>query len=229
MSGIAVENLEKTYPGTAEPAVGGVTLTVEPGEVFGLLGPNGAGKSTIIGACTTRVIPSAGHVRIGTIDIAADPVGAKRRIGVMPQYSTLDRSVSVWENLYLHCRYFGMAAPAARARSDELLDLFSLAGHRKDLGGPDMEALSELDPVIRWQLMRDCSVSGSLSGGRSAKRGGDGPVRWSRLGPRSPALTSRRADVERRAAPCGQLTGGRAAVPPPKHDQQGRDRHVANR
>ena len=133
MSRIAIENLEKTYPGSAQPAVGGVTLTVEPGEVFGLLGPNGAGKSTIIGVCTTRVIPSAGHVRIGPIDIVADPVGAKRRIGIMPQYSTLDRSVSVWENLYLHCRYFGLAAPAARARSDELLGLFSLAGHREDL------------------------------------------------------------------------------------------------
>ncbi len=133
MSGISVEDLVKIYPGSTQPAVDGVNLAVNPGQVVGLLGPNGAGKSTLIGACTTRVRPTTGHVRIGSTDVATDPVAAKRRIGVMAQHNTLDRAVSVWENLYLHCRYFGIAARTARARANELLADFSLDDHRDAL------------------------------------------------------------------------------------------------
>ncbi len=127
MSGIDVEALSKVYPGAAAPAVDGVSLTVAPGQVFGLLGPNGAGKSSLVGACTTRVLPTAGRVRLAGIDVATDPIAAKRNLGVVPQHNTLDRSLSVWENLYLHCRYFAVPAAAARARADELLDTFQLA------------------------------------------------------------------------------------------------------
>jgi ABC-2 type transport system ATP-binding protein len=133
VSAIAVDHLTKTYSGGSMPAVDGVSLIVEPGQVFGLLGPNGAGKSTIVGACTTRVVPTSGSVRIDEIDVASDPIAAKRRLGVVAQHNTLDRSVSVWENLYLHCRYFGMTAGAARARSDELLETFGLSDRRGSL------------------------------------------------------------------------------------------------
>jgi ABC-2 type transport system ATP-binding protein len=133
MSGIAVERLCKTYAGAEEPALDEVSLRVAPGSVFGLLGPNGAGKSSLIGACTTRVVPSAGVVRVDGIDVAADPVAAKRRIGVVPQHNTLDRSVSVGENLYLHCRYYGMRARDARGRRDELLETFALSDRRDRL------------------------------------------------------------------------------------------------
>ena len=131
MTGIAIEDLAKTYGDASSPALDGVSLTVAPGRVFGLLGPNGAGKSSLVGACTTRVVPSAGKVSVNDIDVASDPIGAKRHMGVVAQHNTLDRSVSVWENLYLHCRYFGISPRDARARSDQLLEMFAL-GNRRD-------------------------------------------------------------------------------------------------
>jgi ABC-2 type transport system ATP-binding protein len=106
---------------------------VEPGQILGLLGPNGAGKSTLIGACTTRVVPTSGSVRVDGIDVAADPVAAKRDIGVVAQHNTLDRSVSVRENLYLHCRYFGITSRAAHGRAEEPLDVFALTDRRRAL------------------------------------------------------------------------------------------------
>ncbi|MGI8712642.1 MAG: ABC transporter ATP-binding protein [Solirubrobacteraceae bacterium] len=133
MTGIVVDGLSKTYSGASEPALDDVSLIVKPGQVFGLLGPNGAGKSSLIGACTTRVLPSAGVVRVDDIDVASDPVAAKRQIGVVAQHNTLDRSVSVWENLYLHCRYFGIDRRDAAARSDQLLQTFALTDLRERL------------------------------------------------------------------------------------------------
>jgi ABC-2 type transport system ATP-binding protein len=124
---VSVEGLSKTYPGRDTPALDGVTLTVAPGEIVGLLGPNGAGKSTLVGCATTTVVPTAGRVRVAGVDVAADPVAAKRRLGVVAQHNTLDRQVNAFENLYLHCRYFGVGRQEAARRAGALLDTFGLA------------------------------------------------------------------------------------------------------
>lgn len=129
---IRTEGLTKAYPpsggkdGEALTAVDQLDLAVHKGEIFGLLGPNGAGKTTTVGMLTTRVLPSAGRASVSGIDVVTDPAKVKRSIGVVPQLNTLDRSLTVWENLYFHGRYFGMSAKAARARSDELLHDFRL-------------------------------------------------------------------------------------------------------
>ncbi len=129
---ILVEGLVKVYRGPGGlRAVDGIDLTVGEGELFGLLGPNGAGKTTTVGVCTTRIRPTAGRVAVGGIDVVAQPARAKRSIGVVSQYNTLDRACTVWENLYLHCRYFGMNKRSARARSDELLAMFQLGDRAK--------------------------------------------------------------------------------------------------
>ena len=128
---VSVEELSKTYRGGHAPALDGVTLSVGAGEILGLLGPNGAGKSTLVGCATTTVVPSAGRVRIAGLDVAADPVAAKRLLGVVPQHNTLDRQVSAYENLYLHCRYFGIGRGEARARATSLLEAFGLAERPK--------------------------------------------------------------------------------------------------
>jgi ABC-2 type transport system ATP-binding protein len=125
------EKLTKIYPGGLK-AVDELELDVNRGEIFGLLGPNGAGKTTTAGMLTTRVIPTSGRAFVGGIDVVAHPTAAKQVIGVVPQTNTLDRSLTVWENLYFHGRFFGMSASTARAESDRLLEQFRLADRAKE-------------------------------------------------------------------------------------------------
>ncbi len=110
-------------------AVDRLNLSVVKGEIFGLLGPNGAGKTTTVGMLTTRVVPTAGRAFVNGVDVVADAPAAKQFIGVVHQVNTLDRSLTVWENLYFHGRYYGMAAREARHAADGLLERFRLA-HR---------------------------------------------------------------------------------------------------
>jgi len=129
---VEIESLSKVYEGKQRVvALDGVDLEVKQGEIFGLLGPNGAGKTTTIGICTTRTLPTSGTVRIAGIDVVALPAQARKFIGVVPQYNTLDRSLTIYENLYFHCRYFGFSHSSAKSRSLELLSQFLLT-ERKD-------------------------------------------------------------------------------------------------
>jgi ABC-2 type transport system ATP-binding protein len=134
---IRTEQLTKVYPGGLK-AVDELDLEVHQGEIFGLLGPNGAGKTTTAGMLTTRVIPTSGNAFVGGIDVVAHPTAAKQVIGVVPQSNTLDRSLTVWENLYFHGRFFGMSATTARQQADRLLEQFRLA----ERGGEKVAALS---------------------------------------------------------------------------------------
>jgi len=118
--------LTKVYPGTDFAAVDGLNLDVQAGEIFGLLGPNGAGKTTTAGMLTTRVIPTSGSAHVGSVDVVSHPALAKQLIGVVSQTNTLDRQLTVWENLYFHGRLFGIAAADSRRVADELLEQFHL-------------------------------------------------------------------------------------------------------
>jgi len=124
---VEIEALTKIYESKLRVvAVDGIDLELKQGEIFGLLGPNGAGKTTTISIATTRTLPTSGAVRIDGIDVVKHPAHARRHIGVVPQFNTLDRSLSVYENLYFHCRYFGFSHSQAKSRSLELLDQFLL-------------------------------------------------------------------------------------------------------
>lgn len=123
---LELRGVTKDYPGSVR-AVDDLDLTVAPGELFGLLGPNGAGKSTTVGICTTRIRPSSGTARVQGRDVRAEASSVKRRLGVVTQVNTLDRSLTLRENLELHCRYVGWSGRRARRRADELLERFRLA------------------------------------------------------------------------------------------------------
>jgi ABC-2 type transport system ATP-binding protein len=128
VSELQITGLAKTYPGPPPvEALRGIDLEVRRGEIFALLGPNGAGKTTTVGVCTTRIRPTAGQVRVGDFDVARQPAAVKRRIGVVTQGNTLDRSCTVRENLYYHCRYFGLTSSDSARRSDELLTTLRLS------------------------------------------------------------------------------------------------------
>jgi ABC-2 type transport system ATP-binding protein len=185
---IRVVGLRKVFSSAGKEirAVDGIDLEVEKGEFFGLLGPNGAGKSTTIGMLTTRVIPTEGQAYITGIDVVADPATAKRFIGVVPQTNTLDRQLSVLENLEFHGRYFGMSRREAAQRAVELLDQFKLAD-RRDAAVPELsggmaqrlmvaralvhrpailfldEPTSGIDPQTRlalWEILRELHKAG---------------------------------------------------------------------
>ncbi|XAS77509.1 ATP-binding cassette domain-containing protein [Dermatophilaceae bacterium Sec6.4] len=123
---IHTESLAKTYSGADAPAVQALDLDVPTGEIFGLLGPNGAGKTTTAGMLTTRVIPTSGRGFIAGIDIVKQPSLAKQVTGIVSQQNTLDRALTVRENLYFHGRLFGYSARSARSTADELLADFQL-------------------------------------------------------------------------------------------------------
>jgi ABC-2 type transport system ATP-binding protein len=123
---IRTEGLSKVYQGSEVAAVDELDLSVSAGEIFGLLGPNGAGKTTTAGMLTTRVIPTAGRAWVGSIDVVAHPALAKQLIGIVSQSNTLDRQLTVTENLYFHGRLFGIPKAESRDLAADLLEKFQL-------------------------------------------------------------------------------------------------------
>jgi ABC-2 type transport system ATP-binding protein len=123
---VHTEALSKTYPGSDGPAVDCLDLDVRSGEIFGLLGPNGAGKTTTAGMLTTRIAPTSGRALIAGIDVAAHPALVKQVTGIVSQQNTLDRQLTVRENLYFHGRLFGIGARKSRQLADDLLEQFQL-------------------------------------------------------------------------------------------------------
>src|SRR6202522_3775286 len=123
---IHTEDLTKVYPGADFTAVDKLNLDVLAGEIFGLLGPNGAGKTTTAGMLTTRVVPTSGKAFLAGVDVGAQPALAKQLSGIVSQQNTLDRQLTVWENLYFHGRLFGIGAKESKQTADALLARFQL-------------------------------------------------------------------------------------------------------
>jgi ABC-2 type transport system ATP-binding protein len=119
-------------------ALDGLDLTVAPGEFFGLLGPNGAGKTTTIGILTTRVRPTAGTAAVAGIDVRANPVAVKQRIGVVPQRPNPDRQLTAIQNLLFHAAYFGIPRSVSLPRAQALLDQLEIG----DRGESKVDQLS---------------------------------------------------------------------------------------
>jgi ABC-2 type transport system ATP-binding protein len=127
-SAVRAEGLVKHYAGRGGvvEAVRGVDLEVRSGEVFGFLGPNGAGKSTTVRMLTTLLTITSGSAQVAGIDVARDPDGVRRRIGVALQEAGLDPRQTGRELLILQGRLFGMTTGESSARAQTLLELVEL-------------------------------------------------------------------------------------------------------
>src|SRR6185369_1601707 len=125
---IIVRGVTKRYG--ALTALDSFDLEVGRGEIFALLGPNGAGKTTLI--LTTLMRPTMGEAFVSGLDTALQGREIRRLIGVVPQENSLDRYLTARENLELHARLHGMEPKKYRARIDEMLELFGLAGRQHD-------------------------------------------------------------------------------------------------
>jgi len=126
---IRITNLVKRYGSFT--AVKGVDLHVHKGEVFGFLGPNGAGKTTTMKMVAGLLKPTSGSVVIDGVDTAADPVGAKRKLGYIPDRPYLYERLTGREFLAFVGGIYRMDEGDVVERGTELLDFFGL-GHFGD-------------------------------------------------------------------------------------------------
>ena len=120
---IEIRNLTKKFNDFT--AVKNIDLTVEPGEFIGVLGPNGAGKTTTIKIITGLLKPTSGNVYINGSLMNRNNKKAKGIMGIVPQYSNLDKELTVYENLVFAARLFRVEN--YRNKINELLDLVDLA------------------------------------------------------------------------------------------------------
>ncbi|HZN61319.1 MAG TPA: ABC transporter ATP-binding protein [Planctomycetota bacterium] len=121
---IAAVDLTKRFK--EKLAVDSVSFTVGRGEFFGFLGPNGAGKTTTIKMLCGLMKPTSGQVLVAGRDVAADPLGVKARIGILPDtIETFDR-LTGWELVVFSGLMHGVAEEEAERRAGRLLDLVDL-------------------------------------------------------------------------------------------------------
>ncbi len=125
---IDLQGLRKVYNGT--PAVDGIDLAIPAGEFFGLLGPNGAGKTTTLRMLLGLTPIDAGSARVLGMDMPEQEREIRARLGVVPQFDTLDPDFTVEENLLTYASYFGLSGPALTRRIEELLELANLEPRR---------------------------------------------------------------------------------------------------
>ena len=108
-------------------ALDGLSLHVRPGTVFGLLGPNGAGKTTLVRVFATLLRPASGRARVLGHDVVADPLSARRLIGLAGQFAAVDNELTGRENVEMIGRLYRLSPAQARQRAGEVLERFGLA------------------------------------------------------------------------------------------------------
>ena len=121
---IVARNILKKYNETV--AVDGIDLDVRRGEIFGFLGPNGAGKTTTIRILSTLTDFNEGSVLVDGHDILKEPNEAKTKMGIIQQHISLDKDLTVWENMYHRALMQQMPKAQIETRMKELVDYFSM-------------------------------------------------------------------------------------------------------
>ncbi len=121
---IEIQDLVKKYGDKV--AVNGISFTVHEGELFGFLGPNGAGKTTTVRCVSTLTNITSGTVLVNGIDVMKDQTKAKCYMGVIQQQISLDKDLTIRENMISHAMYHGMGKQERNDRMKELTEYFGL-------------------------------------------------------------------------------------------------------
>jgi ABC-2 type transport system ATP-binding protein len=121
---IVTEKLTKKYGDVT--ALDSLDLTVHAGEIYGFLGPNGAGKTTTIRVLTTLTKPTSGRALVDGFDVVKESDAVKKVIGVVQQHVSLDRDLTVRENMEFRARLHHLGSSERKKRIDELLDYVGL-------------------------------------------------------------------------------------------------------
>jgi ABC-2 type transport system ATP-binding protein len=124
--GIEVEDLVREFR-KGPRAVDGISLTVEPGEIYGFLGPNGAGKSTTVLMLTTLLPPTSGTARVAGYDIVKEGPQVRASIGAALQEAALDPFLTGRDHLRLQAALHGLSRAERGKRGDELLERVGLS------------------------------------------------------------------------------------------------------
>ncbi|MBZ5623033.1 MAG: ABC transporter ATP-binding protein [Acidobacteriia bacterium] len=128
---IQVQNLTHRYGDRV--ALSNVSFGVKKGEIFGLLGPNGGGKSTLFRILSTMMVPTEGQALIAGFDVERKPAEVRRHVGVVFQSQSLDKALTVEENLRAQGHLHGLSGAILRDRMDRAMERLGLSDRRKDL------------------------------------------------------------------------------------------------
>ncbi|WJV47858.1 ATP-binding cassette domain-containing protein [Streptomyces flavofungini] len=183
--GITAQGLRKSYG--EKVVLDGIDLQVSEGTIFALLGPNGAGKTTTVQILSTLISADGGDAQVAGNNLAQEPDGVRRSIGVTGQFAAVDGLLTAEENLFLIADLLHLDKAEGRRRAAELLERFDLTdvakkpasafsgGMRRKLdlamtlvGRPSVIFLDEpttgLDPRSRrtmWDMIRDLVAGGT--------------------------------------------------------------------
>lgn len=181
---ILISNVSHRY-GSRE-ALAGIDLEIPAGRIFALLGPNGSGKTTLFRLISTLMPLQSGRIVVAGADVSSDPMGVRGRIGIVFQAPSLDKKLTVDENIACQAALYGLRGETLRQRRDEVLRAVGLEDRRGDLcqtlsGGmkrrvelakgmlhrPQVLLLDEpstgLDPAARldlWEALTEMARSG---------------------------------------------------------------------
>ncbi len=144
---VVTDSLCKSYHNTH--AVDNLSLEIKKGDFFGLLGPNGSGKTTTIHILSTLIKPTSGNLKIAGLDPAKDPIKIRKKVGLVFQETTIDRSLSLLQNLEFAGQLHGLSKKTIKKTAEPLINLFNLEQHIKKPIGALSGGMKRAVDIIR--------------------------------------------------------------------------------